>query len=120
MKEPITEFGRELRKLRREGKVRYSLTQLANIAGVSASYISQLETGDKNPTPRVIRKVSRHLGVSPNHLFSKIGMVEMDLAGTLASNREQLSSIMPDISAEQLEELAIFLTYLDFREAALK
>jgi len=120
MKEPITEFGRELRRLRRQGKTKYSLAQLARLAGVTASYISQLETGDRSPTPRVIRRLSRHLGVAPNHLLSKIGMVEMDLAGTLASNREHLNSIVPDMTNEQLEELANYLTYLDFKVTALK
>jgi len=120
MKEPRTEFGRELRQLRTKGTTRYSLAELAELAGVTASYISQLETGEKSPTPRVIRKLSRHLGVAPNHLLSKIGMVEMDLAGTLASNREHLNSIMPDMTDEQLEELANYLTYLDFKVTALK
>ena len=120
MREPRTEFGRELRRLRCEGKTRYSLTKLAALADVTASYISQLETGEKSPTPRVIRRLSRHLGVAPNHLLSRIGMIEMDLAGTLASNRDHISSIMPDMTNEQLDELANYLTYLDFKVTALK
>lgn len=119
MKEPKTEFGRELRKLRLEGKIRYSQSQLAKLAGVTASYISQLETQEKIPKPRVIRKLSAHLGVKTNHLLSKLGMVEMDLASTLASNRDQVSRKMPDLPEEQLEELAKYLTYLDFKASAL-
>jgi len=119
MKEPKTEFGRELRKLRCEGRIKYSQDQLAKLAGVTASYISQLETQDKIPKPRVIRKLSAHLGVTPNHLFNKCGMVEMDLASTLANNRDQVSRKMPDLPEEQLEELAKFLTYLDFKASAL-
>lgn len=118
MREPRNDFGRELRKLRRE-EVRYSQARLAELAGVTASYISQLETGAKIPTPRVIRSLSPHLEVTPNHLLSKIGMVEMDLASTLASNRDQVSSSMPDLPEEQLEELANYLTYLDFKASAL-
>lgn len=115
MKEPRTEFGRELRRLRREGPIEYSQSQLAKLSGVTTSYISQLETGERTPTPRVIRRLSPHLGVNPNHLFMKLGMVEMDLAGTLAGNRDQVKQKMPHLPEEQLEELASYLTYLHFK-----
>ncbi|MQY56264.1 MAG: helix-turn-helix domain-containing protein [Dehalococcoidia bacterium] len=119
MKEPKSEFGRELRKLRLEGKIRYSQSQLAKLADVTASYISQLETQERIPKPRVIRRLSIHLGVTPNHLFSKCGMVEMDLASTLANNRDEVRRKMPDLPEEQLEELASYLTYLEFKASAL-
>ena len=90
MKETGNEFGRELRRLRLEGRIKYSQTKLAELAEVISSYISQLETGKKVPTPRVIHKLSGHLGVTTNHLLGKIGMVEMDLASTFASNHDQL------------------------------
>jgi transcriptional regulator with XRE-family HTH domain len=117
MREPQNEFGRELRKLRLGAE--YSQARLAELARVTASYISQLEIGTKIPTPRVIRQLSPHLGVPSNHLLSRIGMVEMDLASTLADKRDHVSSIMPDLPEEQLEELANYLTYLEFKAAAL-
>jgi len=120
MKEPKTEFGRELRKLRLEGEVKYTQSQLSKLGDVTAGYISQIETKEKIPKPEVIRKLSRHLGVNPNHLFRKIGMVEMDLASTLTSNRDQVKLKMPDLTAEQLEELANYLTFLDFKASALQ
>ena len=120
MRKPGSEFGRELRRLRREGEVAYSQARLAGLAGITASYLSQLETGERNPTPRVIRRLSPHLGVSPNHLLRTIGMLEMDLAGTLASKREYVGGIVPDLAEEQLEELANYLTYLEFKEEALR
>jgi len=119
MKNPKTEFGRELRLLRTEGKIRYSQAQLASLAGIKASYVSQLETGKKNPTPRVIRRLSPHLGVTANHLLIKLGMAEMDLASTLANNRQQIKRKMSDLPEEQLEELASYLTYLDFKASVL-
>ena len=120
MRKPGNEFGRELRRLRREGKFTYSQGQLAKLAGITASYLSQLETGKRSPTPRVIRRLSPHLGVSPNHLLRTIGMVEMDLASTLASKREYLGNIVPEIPEKQLDELANLLTYLEFKEEALR
>jgi len=120
MKEPKTEFGRELRRLRLEGKIRYSQRELATLVGVKASYISQLETQEKIPRPPVIRRLSTHLGVTPNHLFSKCGIVEMDLAATFANNRDQVSRKMPDLPEDQLEEIANYLTYLDFKSLVLE
>ena len=120
MKEPKKEFGRELRKLRLEGIPKYSQTELAKLTGISASYISQLETGEKDPTVRVIRKLSTHLRVRPNHFLKIIGMVEMDFASTLAYNLDQAKRQMPDLPVDQLEEIANYLTYLDFKATVLE
>ncbi len=118
MREPGNEFGRELRRLRREKAL--SQAGLAELAGVTASYLSQLETGERNPTPSVIRRLSPYLDMSPNHLLGRIGMVEMDLAGTLAGNREYVGRVAPDLTGDQAEEMANYLTYLEFKEEALR
>jgi transcriptional regulator with XRE-family HTH domain len=120
MNEPTTDFGQELRKLRCQGEIKYTQAQLADLAGIKAGYISQLETGKKNPTVRVIHKLSPHLGVPSNHLLRIIGMVEMNLAGTFANNRDQVRDNMPNLTEQQIEELADYLTYLDFKASALK
>ena len=120
MNEPTTDFGRELRRLRREGEFKYTQAKLADLAGITASYISQLETGDKDPTVSVIHKLSPHLGVKPNHLLKLICMVEMDLAGTFANNREQVKYKIPGLTEQQIEELADYLTYLEFKASVLK
>ena len=117
MKEPQNEFGRELRKLRLGAG--YSQARLAELAGVTASYISQLEIGEKSATQRIIRRLSPHLGVIPNHLFSKIGMVEMDLASTLVAHRDRVRAALPNLPDQETEELANYLTYLEFKASAL-
>ena len=122
MNEPTSDFGRELRRLRLEGEIKYTQAELADLAGIKAGYISQLESGKKKkkPTVRVIRELSRHLGVPSNHLLRTIGMVEMDLAGTLADNLGQVRDKIPGLTQQQVEELADYLTYLAFKESALK
>jgi transcriptional regulator with XRE-family HTH domain len=114
MKDPNNSFGVELRRLRKDAG--YTQSVLAEKAGnISASYISQLEAGDKIPTPRIIRKLSGPLGVQPNDLFRLIGVVEMDLAGTLANKRNLLREHMHGLSGSHLDELASYLTYLEFK-----
>lgn len=79
--EPQTQFGRELRKLRLDAG--YSQARLAESVNTATSYISQLETGKRMPTLRVIRRLSPFLGVTPSYLLGKVGMVEMNLADAL-------------------------------------
>ena len=113
LKKHKTKFACELNKLRIQAG--YRQVDLAKKINVTASYMSQLESGTKKPTPRIIRRLSPHLRVTPNHLLKTIGMVEMDLVSTLACHREHINSVMPNISEEQLEEFANYLTYLDFK-----
>jgi shikimate 5-dehydrogenase len=79
--EPQTQFGRELRKLRLDAG--YSQARLAESVNTATSYISQLETGKRMPTLRIIRRLSPFLGVTPDYLLRKVGMVEMNLADAL-------------------------------------
>jgi transcriptional regulator with XRE-family HTH domain len=120
MREPENNFGRELRRLRREGTVKYSQAELARLTDFTAGYISQLETGFKKPTVRAIRKLSPHLGVKSNHFLQLIGMAEMDFAATYTDNLDQVKRQMPDLPKDQLEEIANYLTYLDFKSSVLE
>lgn len=103
-------FGRELRKLRKEAK--YRQVQLAKLAGISGTYISQLETGKKKPTDRVIAKLSGALDIPENRLFIKIGKLKMDLAATLAIDRKEAPEILTSLSDEQWGELLTYLAYI--------
>jgi transcriptional regulator with XRE-family HTH domain len=64
-------FGQELRRLRKGLKLKQA--QLAKLALISAAYISQLETGEKKPTDRVIAKLCGALDIPENRLLIKIG-----------------------------------------------
>ncbi|MHB8085373.1 MAG: helix-turn-helix domain-containing protein [Dehalococcoidia bacterium] len=113
-------FGQELKKLRREGSIKYTQKELADLAGVSSVYISLLETGKATPTSSIIHKLSPHLAIKPNDLLKIIGMVEMDLARTYTDNRNKVKDQQPNLSPDQIEEFANYLTYLDFKASVLK
>lgn len=55
------EFGKRLRNIRI--KKNYSMESLAFDAGMNYSYISQLENGKRNPTLRVLCKLSIALNI---------------------------------------------------------
>ena len=110
MTEKQNKFGQELRRLRKEAT--YTQGELAKLAEISASYISQLETGDKEPTDRVITKLSGPLGVPENFLLITVGKIKMDLAGTLATERREAPDIISSLSTQEWEELLTYLAYI--------
>ncbi len=112
-----TLFGQELWKLRKEA--RYTQDQLAKRAGISASYISQLETGTKDPTDRVITKLSGPLNVPENRLLITVGKIKMDLAGTLATGRQEVPELLTNLSDEEWEELLTYLAYMKVKASIL-
>lgn len=113
-------FSEELRRLRKRPGYNLTQTELGELVGVTASYISQLESGNRKPSVPVVRELSKHLGVSTNHLLGKFGMAEMDLANTFIKNKEKLKLRLPQMQEDQLDELANYLTYIDFKSSILE
>ena len=67
------ELGWYVRLRRRE--LGLSVTALAEKAGMSQSYLSQIETGDRgNPSPESLRSLAEALEVSPRELESLVEM----------------------------------------------
>ena len=56
------QFGKQLRQLRT--KKGWSQEELAHRVGMDVSYLSEVETGKKEPCLRMIRELAQGLGVS--------------------------------------------------------
>lgn len=56
-----------LQQLRKQKRL--SKNRLANLAGISTSYLVELEEGKYNPTADVICKLCKVLGCTPNDLI---------------------------------------------------
>ena len=110
-------FGEYLRTLRKDA--RYTQIQLANLASISAAYVSQLETGKKKPTDRVITKLSGPLGIPENRLFIKIGKLKMDFAATLTIDRKEASEILYSLPDDRWEELLTYLAYMQIKASII-
>ena len=106
-------FGKELRVLRKG--LGYTQNQLAEFAGITAAYISQLENGRKKPTDRVIAKLYGPLDIPENRLLIKIGKMKMDLATTLATRRKEVPKVLTSLTDDQLEELLTYLAYIKIK-----
>lgn len=67
-------FGAWVRELRR----RRGLTQvdIAARAGISVTYLSGIETGQRNPTLTVVARLAHALGVRPSQLVARLDQID--------------------------------------------
>jgi transcriptional regulator with XRE-family HTH domain len=57
---------------------RLSLRALAQMTGVSDSYLSQVERGLHQPSPEVLKAMAGALGLSATTLYERMGWIEAD------------------------------------------
>ena len=72
------DLGEFIRDLRRNA--RFSLRELAEKAGVSNPYLSQIERGLHQPSVRVLRLLADALNVSAETLLAEAGLLEQGAA----------------------------------------
>jgi transcriptional regulator with XRE-family HTH domain len=66
-------FGARVRDMRQG--LGLSQTDVAARAGVSLTYVSQIERGTRNPTLAVLIQLSRALGTNPETLIAELDRV---------------------------------------------
>ncbi|WP_308113507.1 helix-turn-helix domain-containing protein [Kineosporia corallincola] len=70
----VTDLGAYVREQRENAKL--SLRQLANAAGVSNPYLSQIERGLRKPSAEVLTQIAKGLQISAEALFQRAGLLE--------------------------------------------
>ena len=82
--EPPRDIGGFIRDLRRNARI--SLRQLAQQAGVSNPYLSQIERGLRKPSAEVLNQLAHALRVSTPAMYLKAGLLDAkDNPGVLAA-----------------------------------
>jgi transcriptional regulator with XRE-family HTH domain len=76
---PETDVGRMIRERRRSKQL--TLAQLAELANVSTSYVSQVERGVANPTLASLKTLSHALGITVGSLLDGSGGTESQGGG---------------------------------------
>lgn len=56
-----------------------SLRRLAEKAGISNPYLSQIERGIRKPSAEILKNLSRALEISASSLYTKAGLIDEDL-----------------------------------------
>lgn len=69
----LGEFIRQQRE-----RANLSLRRLAEKAGISNPYLSQIERGIRKPSAEILKNLSRALEISANSLYSKAGLIDED------------------------------------------
>jgi len=67
----LGEFIREQRE-----RANLSLRRLADSAGISNPYLSQIERGIRKPSAQILQQLSRALEISANTLYSRAGLID--------------------------------------------
>src|SRR6059058_3479972 len=70
----VGNLGEYLREQRRTAQL--SLRQLADAAGVSNPYLSQIERGLRKPSAEVLQQVAKALRISAETLYVQAGILE--------------------------------------------
>lgn len=89
------ELGAFIREQRRSTHL--SLRKLAEIAGVSNPYLSQIERGLRRPSADILQQIARALSISSESLYVRAGMLEPahDRVDVIAEIRRD-TTLLPD------------------------
>ena len=72
-----SDLGEFIRQQRERANL--SLRRLADKAGISNPYLSQIERGIRKPSAEILKNLSRALEISASSLYTKAGLIDEDL-----------------------------------------
>ncbi|MER5278831.1 helix-turn-helix domain-containing protein [Streptomyces sp. NPDC002809] len=106
----VGNLGEYLREQRRTAQL--SLRQLADAAGVSNPYLSQIERGLRKPSAEVLQQVAKALRISAETLYVRAGILD-------ERERDELETravILADPSINERQKSVLLQIYASFRK----
>ena len=106
----VGDLGEFLREQRRSAQL--SLRQLADAAGVSNPYLSQIERGLRKPSADILQQLAKALRISAETLYVQAGMLD-------ARERDELevpAAILTDPSINERQKQVLIQIYESFRK----
>lgn len=109
----LTDLGSYLREQREKSHL--SLRQLADMAGVSNPYLSQIERGLKKPSAEILQQIAKGLQVSAESLYVRAGILDerVPLEGSAAAT-DVLSAIAADPALTDRQRAVLVEIYQSF------
>jgi len=102
----IGEFIREQRQL-----AEMSLRRLADVAGVSNPYLSQIERGLRKPSAQILQQLAKALQVSAETMYVRAGMLDAEAA--YEPTLESAIRHAPELTEEQRKALlSVYRSFL--------
>lgn len=108
----VRELGSFIREQRTGAQL--SLRNLANLAGVSNPYLSQIERGLRKPSAEILQKVAEALRISAETLYVKAGILDERRDDDLAA------AILADTTLTEPQKRALLEVYVSFRQERLQ
>jgi transcriptional regulator with XRE-family HTH domain len=93
-----TPLGTYIRKQRELQAL--SMRQLANLAGISNPYLSQIERGLRDPSEKVLEALASNLELSAEALYEQTGRTRRPAAGEEAAEEPEESAVESAIKAD--------------------
>ncbi|MCM3298925.1 helix-turn-helix domain-containing protein [Streptomyces pseudogriseolus] len=104
-------LGEYLREQRRNAQL--SLRQLADAAGVSNPYLSQIERGLRKPSAEVLQQVAKALRISAETLYVRAGILDAE------RDRDEVETravILADPTLTERQKQVLLQIYESFRK----
>ncbi|MFE2286780.1 helix-turn-helix domain-containing protein [Streptomyces sp. NPDC059443] len=106
----VGNLGEYLREQRRQAQL--SLRQLADAAGVSNPYLSQIERGLRKPSADILQQLAKALRISAETLYVQAGILdERD-----RDEVETRAAILADPSISEQQKNVLLQVYESFRK----
>jgi transcriptional regulator with XRE-family HTH domain len=107
----VGNLGEYLREQRRNAQL--SLRQLADAAGVSNPYLSQIERGLRKPSAEVLQQVAKALRISAETLYVRAGILDAE------RDRDEVETravILADPTLTEQQKQVLLQIYESFRK----
>jgi len=118
----VVELFNKIGKLIKEKREKRKLSQrkLAELANVSHTEISRIESGErKRPAPYILRRIAPHLGVEYEKLLEAAGYEELMIERTSpvveeepAIYRSAIEDFADSVTPEEVEKVKEYLQFL--------
>lgn len=105
------DLGTFIRDQRRQARL--SMRRLAELAGVSNPYLSQIERGLRKPSADILQQLARGLSISAESLYVRAGILEHDRGDV-----DVIGEILRDTSITAEQRQTLVRVYRSFRVEA--
>ena len=105
----VSSIGSFIRQQREQARI--SIRQLAQAAGVSNPYLSQLERGLRKPSADILQQLAKGLRISAEALYAQAGMLEDRPEGTGVRD-----AVLADAELTERQKQVLIELYESFRK----
>jgi transcriptional regulator with XRE-family HTH domain len=99
----VSSIGSYIREQREQAKI--SIRQLAQAAGVSNPYLSQVERGLRRPSADILQQIAKGLRISAEALYVQAGILDLKEAETAETSVTDAIMADPEITERQKQML---------------